>query len=306
VPGLIKAIEARWPRSLRSRCWALGLFTRGLAAARQGAPDVQKFITQLQVIEQCVGTGVLPGIGLPLAKVLEIQRLEIAAVTSAGQGSQAEAIALMEQVVALVEAPPLIKPLPTPTRNSAGNGGRPMGSEKRCARHERTDSGLARVECAAIQLEHERENTMQPITPCLWFDHQAEEAAEFYTSIFRNATIGRIARYGTAGREVHGQPPGTVMTVAFELNGQPFNALNGGPVFKFNEAISLQVLCETQEEIDYYWERLSTGGDENAQQCGWLKDKYGVSWHVVPTALSEMASDPDSETDRYYACPLIS
>jgi predicted 3-demethylubiquinone-9 3-methyltransferase (glyoxalase superfamily) len=119
---------------------------------------------------------------------------------------------------------------------------------------------------------------MQPITPCLWFDHQAEEAAEFYTSIFRKATIGRIARYGAAGREVHGQPPGTVMTVAFELNGQPFTALNGGPVFKFNEAISLQVLCETQEEIDYYWERLSTGGAENAPQCGWLKDKYSVSW----------------------------
>jgi predicted 3-demethylubiquinone-9 3-methyltransferase (glyoxalase superfamily) len=134
---------------------------------------------------------------------------------------------------------------------------------------------------------------MQPITPCLWFDHQAEEAAEFYTSIFRNATIGRIARYGAAGRAVHGQPPGTVMTVAFELNGQPFTALNGGPVFKFNEAISLQVLCETQEEIDYYWERLSTGGDENAQQCGWLKDKYGVSWQIIPAALVEMSSDPD-------------
>ena len=134
---------------------------------------------------------------------------------------------------------------------------------------------------------------MQPITPCLWFDHQAEEAAEFYTSIFRNANIGRIAHYGAAGREVHGQTPGTVMTVAFELNGQPFTALNGGPVFKFNEAISLQVLCETQEEIDYYWERLSTGGDENAQQCGWLKDKYGVSWQIIPAALVEMSSDPD-------------
>jgi predicted 3-demethylubiquinone-9 3-methyltransferase (glyoxalase superfamily) len=134
---------------------------------------------------------------------------------------------------------------------------------------------------------------MQPITPCLWFDHQAEEAAKFYTSIFRKAKIGRIARYGVAGRGVHGQPPGTVMTVAFELNGQPFTALNGGPVFKFNEAISLQVICETQEEIDYYWERLSTGGDENAQQCGWLKDKYGVSWQIIPAALVEMSSDPD-------------
>ena len=136
---------------------------------------------------------------------------------------------------------------------------------------------------------------IQKITPCLWFDHQAEEAAAFYTAIVRNAKIGRITRYGEAGREVHGRPPGSVMTVAFELDVQSFTALNDGPVFKFNEAISLQVHCETQEKIDYYWEKLSAGGDEKAQQCGWLKDKYGVSWQVVPTALSEMASDPDSE-----------
>jgi predicted 3-demethylubiquinone-9 3-methyltransferase (glyoxalase superfamily) len=134
---------------------------------------------------------------------------------------------------------------------------------------------------------------IQKITPCLWFDHQAEEAAAFYTAIFRNSRIGRIARYGEAGREVHGQPPRTVMTVAFELNGQPFTALNGGPVFKFNEAISFQVSCETQEEIDYYWEKLSAGGDEKAQQCGWLKDRYGVSWQIVPAALTGLASDPD-------------
>jgi predicted 3-demethylubiquinone-9 3-methyltransferase (glyoxalase superfamily) len=134
---------------------------------------------------------------------------------------------------------------------------------------------------------------MQPITPCLWCDHQAEEAAEFYTSIFRKATIGRIARYGAAGREGHGQPPGTVMTVAFELTGQPFTALHGGPVFTFNEAISLQVLCETQEEIDYYWERLSTGGAENAPQCGWLTDTYGVSWQIIPAARVAMSSHPD-------------
>ena len=136
---------------------------------------------------------------------------------------------------------------------------------------------------------------IQKITPCLWFDHQAEEAVAFYTEIFRNSKIGRIARYGEAGREIHGKPPGTVMTVAFELDGQPFTALNGGPVFKFNEAISLNVNCDTQEEIDYYWTKLSEGGDEKAQQCGWLKDKYGVSWQVVPTVLSEMASDSNPE-----------
>jgi predicted 3-demethylubiquinone-9 3-methyltransferase (glyoxalase superfamily) len=133
------------------------------------------------------------------------------------------------------------------------------------------------------------------ITPCLWFDNQAEEAATFYTHIFRNSKIVKIARYGEAGREIHGRPAGSVMTVAFELNGQPFTALNGGPVFTFNEAISLQVMCETQEEVDHYWSRLSQGGDENAQQCGWLKDKYGVSWQVVPTALIEMVGDPASE-----------
>jgi len=134
---------------------------------------------------------------------------------------------------------------------------------------------------------------MQKITPFLWFDDQAEEAAKFYTAIFRNSKIGTIARYGEAGREVHGRPAGSVMTVAFELDGQAFTALNGGPVFKFNEAISFQVNCETQEEVEYYWGKLSRGGDEKAQQCGWLKDKYGVSWQVVPTALPEMINDPD-------------
>jgi predicted 3-demethylubiquinone-9 3-methyltransferase (glyoxalase superfamily) len=134
---------------------------------------------------------------------------------------------------------------------------------------------------------------IQKISPCLWFDHQAEEAASFYTSIFRNSKIGMISRYGEAGRETHRKPPGSVMTVAFELDGQTFTALNGGPIFKFNEAISLQVNCETQEEIDYYWEKLGAGGDEKAQQCGWLKDKYGVSWQIVPTVLPGMVSDPD-------------
>jgi predicted 3-demethylubiquinone-9 3-methyltransferase (glyoxalase superfamily) len=135
----------------------------------------------------------------------------------------------------------------------------------------------------------------QRITPCLWFDDQAEAAAGFYTAVFKNSKIVNIARYGEAGHEVHGRPAGTVMIVAFELDGQAFTALNGGPVFKFNEAVSFQVSCETQEEVDYYWEKLSEGGDEKAQQCGWLKDKYGVSWQVVPTVLPEMMSDPDSE-----------
>jgi predicted 3-demethylubiquinone-9 3-methyltransferase (glyoxalase superfamily) len=137
--------------------------------------------------------------------------------------------------------------------------------------------------------------TIQKITPCLWFDNQAEEAARFYTAIFANSKIVSITRYGAAGHEVHGRPAGTVMTVAFELNGQAFTALNGGPMFSFNEAISFQVNCDTQEEVDYYWEKLSTGGDEKARQCGWLKDKYGVSWQVVPTVLPQMLIDSPSE-----------
>jgi len=136
---------------------------------------------------------------------------------------------------------------------------------------------------------------VKPITPCLWFDNQAEEAARYYTGIFKNSKIGRISRYGEAGKEVHGQKAGTVMTIEFELNGQPFTALNGGPIFKFNEAISFQIMCQTQEEIDHYWNKLSEGGDKNAQQCGWLKDKYGLSWQVVPTVLAEMMSNPDKE-----------
>lgn len=134
---------------------------------------------------------------------------------------------------------------------------------------------------------------IQPITPCLWFDTQAKEAAEFYTAVFSNSQIVNITRYGEAGHEIHGKPAGTVMTVAFELNGQPFTALNGGPGFKFNEAISFQVICQTQEEVNDYWEKLSTGGDETAQQCGWLKDRYGVSWQIIPNILLEMLSDAD-------------
>jgi len=135
---------------------------------------------------------------------------------------------------------------------------------------------------------------MQRITPCLWFDDQAEEAAGFYTAIFRNSRIVNVARYGEAGHEIHGKTAGTVMAVAFELDGQAFSALNGGPQFKFNEAISFQVHCATQEDVDYYWEKLSEGGDKQAQQCGWLKDKYGVSWQVIPGILFEMLNDPDS------------
>jgi predicted 3-demethylubiquinone-9 3-methyltransferase (glyoxalase superfamily) len=139
---------------------------------------------------------------------------------------------------------------------------------------------------------------MQKITPCLWFDDQAEEAAKFYTAIFHNSKITSITRYGEAGHEVHGRPAGTVMVVAFELDGHAFTALNGGPMFKFNESISFQVSCETQEEVDYYWEKLSEGGDRNAQQCGWLKDKYGASWQVVPNVLRHMLADPDTEKSQ--------
>jgi predicted 3-demethylubiquinone-9 3-methyltransferase (glyoxalase superfamily) len=140
---------------------------------------------------------------------------------------------------------------------------------------------------------------MKSITPCLWFDSSAEEAAIFYVSIFRNSRIGRIARYGEAGHEIHGRKAGTVMTIEFEINGQPYTALNGGPHFKFNEAISLQVFCDTQEEIDYYWDKLSEGGDEKAQQCGWLKDKFGVSWQIVPSIIDEMMSSRDTRvSDR--------
>jgi predicted 3-demethylubiquinone-9 3-methyltransferase (glyoxalase superfamily) len=135
--------------------------------------------------------------------------------------------------------------------------------------------------------------TDQPIAPCLWFDKQAEEAARFYTGIFKNSKLGQISRYGETGRDVHGQAPGTVMTVEFELNGQRFTALNGGPQFKFTEAVSFQIMCETQEEVDHYWNRLGEGGDPSAQVCGWLKDRFGLSWQVVPTALVRMIGDPD-------------
>ena len=140
---------------------------------------------------------------------------------------------------------------------------------------------------------------VQKITPCLWFDNQAEAAAQFYVSIFKNSGIGTITRYGKEGFEIHGGREGSVMTVTFRLDGQEFTALNGGPHFKFTEAISLVVQCETQAEIDYYWHKLGEGGDVKAQQCGWLKDKYGVSWQIVPAKLLEMiAAVEPAKSDR--------
>lgn len=139
---------------------------------------------------------------------------------------------------------------------------------------------------------------MQKINPFLWFDSQAEEAVSFYTSIFNNSKIVSIARYGKEGAKASGRPEGTVMTIAFQLEGQDFVALNGGPQFKFTEAISFVVNCGSQDEVDYYWEKLTEGGDEEAQQCGWLKDKYGVSWQIVPAVLGELLNDPDPEKSR--------
>lgn len=133
---------------------------------------------------------------------------------------------------------------------------------------------------------------MPKITPFLWFDHQAEEAAKFYTLVFKNSKIRSISRYG----EGSPGPVGTVMTVGFELDGQPFTALNGGPLFKFNESISFVVNCDTQEEVDEFWQKLSEGGSEI--QCGWLKDKFGLSWQIVPTALIEMLQDKDAERSK--------
>jgi predicted 3-demethylubiquinone-9 3-methyltransferase (glyoxalase superfamily) len=133
------------------------------------------------------------------------------------------------------------------------------------------------------------------ITTCLWFDGQAEEAAKHYTSIFKNSKIITKQLYTDAGTEIHGREPGSVMVVDFELNGQSFVAMNGGPHFKFNAAISFQIMCRDQEEVDYYWEKLGEGGDEARRQCGWLADKFGVSWQVVPTVLKEMLGDVDKD-----------
>jgi predicted 3-demethylubiquinone-9 3-methyltransferase (glyoxalase superfamily) len=136
----------------------------------------------------------------------------------------------------------------------------------------------------------------RPITPCLWFDTQAEEAANFYVSTFEDSKIDSISRYGKEGFEVHGRPAGSVMTVEFRLRGNPYVALNGGPHFKFSEAISLQVFCDTQSEIDRYWAELSRGGEES--QCGWLKDRFGLSWQIIPTVSSEMLVDKDERKSQ--------
>ncbi len=140
---------------------------------------------------------------------------------------------------------------------------------------------------------------MNKITPCLWFDTQGEEAASFYTSIFPNSKVVDVAHYGEAGP----RPAGTVMAVSFELNGQKFTALNGGPEFTFSEAISFQVSCENQEEVDAYWSKLSEGGEEGP--CGWLKDKYGLSWQVFPKALPELLGDPDREKSQRVMAAML-
>jgi len=147
--------------------------------------------------------------------------------------------------------------------------------------------------------------SIQRISPCLWFDSEAEEAARFYTGVFRNSRITQIARYSDVGREIHGRPAGSVMTVAFELDGQQFTALNGGPVFRFNEAVSLQVFCDDQAEVEHYWSKLGAGGDPKAQQCGWLKDRFGLSWQVIPKKLLDMIVDADrAKADRAFAAML--
>jgi predicted 3-demethylubiquinone-9 3-methyltransferase (glyoxalase superfamily) len=137
---------------------------------------------------------------------------------------------------------------------------------------------------------------MQKMSTCLWFDTEAEEAAKFYTSVFKDGKIGKVLYYGEEGFEIHGKPAGSIMVVEFEINGQKFEGLNGGPKFKFNESISFVVNCKTQEEIDYFWEKLSDGGEKG--HCGWLKDKYGVSWQVVPTILGEMLTDSETKKSQ--------
>jgi predicted 3-demethylubiquinone-9 3-methyltransferase (glyoxalase superfamily) len=135
---------------------------------------------------------------------------------------------------------------------------------------------------------------LSKITPCLWFDSEAEEAARFYTSVFPDGRITGTLRYSEAGQEIHGRVPGSVMTVSFDLAGQSVIALNAGPAFKFNEAVSLMILCDTQEEIDHYWTKLSEGGDPSAQACGWLKDRYGLSWQVAPAMFPALFADEKS------------
>jgi predicted 3-demethylubiquinone-9 3-methyltransferase (glyoxalase superfamily) len=144
----------------------------------------------------------------------------------------------------------------------------------------------------------------QKIAPCLWFDTQAEEAARYYVSIFPNSRIVKIARYGKAGFDQHQKPEGSVMTAQFELAGQTFTALNGGPIFKFTEAVSLQVYVDDQKELDYYWDKLTAGGDPKAQVCGWLKDRYGLSWQVAPARMVEWFGDPTPKSERAMAAMM--
>ena len=148
--------------------------------------------------------------------------------------------------------------------------------------------------------------TVEKIIPNFWFDTEAEEAAKFYTSIFKNSSIDKVTRYPNVGQEIHGKKAGTVMTVEFTLQGQKYVALNGGPHFKFNEAVSFIVNCKDQNEVDYFWEKLSAGGDPKAQQCGWLKDKFGLSWQVVPLALEELINDPDREKANHVFEAMLS
>ncbi len=145
---------------------------------------------------------------------------------------------------------------------------------------------------------------MQKITPFLWFDDQAEEAVKFYTSVFKNSKIGRILRYSEEAAKASGRPAGSVLTVEFEIEGQRFTALNGGPQFEFNESVSFVVNCDTQEEVDYFWEKLTADGGQESQ-CGWLKDKFGLSWQVVPTVLIDMLHDKDSKKSERVTAAML-
>jgi predicted 3-demethylubiquinone-9 3-methyltransferase (glyoxalase superfamily) len=146
---------------------------------------------------------------------------------------------------------------------------------------------------------------MNKVRVNFWFDTEAEEAARFYVDIFKGSKLGAITHYPAVGQEITGKGPGSVLTVEFQILGQSFIALNGGPQFKFNEALSLEVICEDQAEVDYYWEKLGAGGDPSAQQCGWLKDKYGVSWQVVPRGMEEVLNDPDkAKAERVFQAML--
>lgn len=149
-----------------------------------------------------------------------------------------------------------------------------------------------------------RAHSRKPLSPCLWFDKNGEEAARFYVSVFRKSKMGPITRYPAVGQEIHGGAAGSVMTVEFTLNGVEFLALNGGPVFKFSEAVSFQVFCRDQAEVDYYWEKLGEGGDPKARQCGWLKDKFGLSWQIVPEAMVRMLGSRGAGRERAFAAMM--